>query len=215
MKSPAKIFLAAFFAVLFVGAVSAFADPITHVSADTVYTYFDPNEGPGLGRLDFEQITPVEFDCGAGVCDVYEGAYIHIWTDLVYDNPSGDLASGHFEGGEFVIRDEFDNVLLEGDVEWLDMAEVFDDVGFMSGMGFFKITGGDLKGEFGNMGEICSMSFQLNPRDIDDFSEYFDGNSDLTIMPMLVPEPSTITMIFASFLGSAAFVVRKRTSIRK
>ena len=209
MKSQAKLLAAAILAIICVGAASASADPITHVSADTVYTYFDPNEGPGLGRLDFEQDTPVEFDYDDGTCVVYEDAYIHIWTDLVQDNSSGNLASGHFEGGGFVILDEFDNVLLEGDVEWMDLAEVFDDMGFFSGMGVLTITGGDLAGDFGSMGEIYNMSFRITPRDIDDFSGYFEGDSDLTIMPV-IPEPCTIVMISASLLGGTGLVIRKR-----
>ena len=187
---------------------------VTRISADTVDTTFDPSGGAfGLGTLLLDQDTPIEIDYDNGLTEVFDDGSIQIWTDLFDDTSSGDLASGHFKGGEFIVLDDYDNTLLSGNVDWFLIGEVFDDMGFMSGTGHLVVTGGDLMGNFGTMGDLFDVTFRLDPMDIDDFNTAFTGESDLTIIPFVIPEPSTIFLMIGSASGLAVFagIMRRKT----
>ncbi|MFH1549647.1 MAG: SBBP repeat-containing protein [Planctomycetota bacterium] len=194
--------------------LAKFVPDVRQISTDTVDTSFDPNGGAfGLGTLLFEQDTPIEIDYDNGLTEVFEDGSIQIWTDLFDDTSSGDLASGYFKGGEFAIFDDDDNILLSGNVDWFLMGEVFDDMGFMSGTGHLVVTGGDLMDNFGTLADVFDVTFRLDPMDIDDFNTAFTGESDLTIIPVVVPEPSTIFLMIGSASGLAviAGIMRRKT----
>ena len=187
---------------------------VIRISADTLDTAFDPSGGAfGLGTLLLEQDTPIEIDYENGTTEIFEYGSIQIWTDLFDDTSSGDLASGHFEDGEFIILDDYDNTLLSGNVDWFLMGEVFDDMGFMSGTGRFVVTGGDLMDNFGTLADVFDVTFRLDPMGIDDFNTAFTGESDLTIIPVVIPEPSTIFLMIGSASGLAVFagIMRRKT----
>jgi len=187
---------------------------VTRISADTLDTVFDPSGGAfGLGTLLLEQDTPIEIDYDDGTTEVFEYGSIQIWTDLFDDTSSGDLASGHFEGGGFTILDDYDNTLLSGNIDWFLMGEVFDDMGFMSAMGRLVVTDGDLMDNFGTLADVFDVTFRIDPMDIDDFNTAFTGESDLTIMPVATPEPSTIFLMIGCASGLAVFagIMRRKT----
>ncbi len=212
--------------VVLIFAVEACADPvgiITHISADTVYTAFDPNLGTNLGVLEFSQYTPIEVDYDDGTSFVYgdeagEYGVFSLWTELLLDRslPNG-IAWGEF-GGEnsgfeisyFDGSDE--HILLSGEVVELSLIEVFDGMGCMSGIGNLKITGGNffLRNQFGTEGELFDVTFRIDPRQIDDFTVPFSGESDVTIVPAMIPEPCSILLFVPAVLGVGGMLIRRR-----
>jgi hypothetical protein len=192
-------------------AASAFAAPVvvTRISFDTVPTTFVPTGGAhGLGTITFAQTTPVEIDFSDGTTNVINDGLISLAVSLLTDNSIGGLAKGFFDSGAFTIKDNLNNVLLNGSVDWLRMSEVIDGAGYMSGDASLTVTGGSLKPIFGDAADMYDVTFRVNPKTISNFSNSFAGESDFTIMP-IIPEPASIMLIGGAF-ALVAGAVRKR-----
>lgn len=191
---------------------SASAAPlIVSISADTLLTNFDPSQG-AMGRVNFEQYTPIEIDYDDGTTQVFEDGHFHLWTDLFQDDSAGGMANGYFESGGFTITDGTDT-LLEGVIDWMRLIELFDGAGVIGGEGILEVTGGTMENQFGTspLGEIFDITFHVVPSGVEDFSEAFTGISDITIMPMHVPEPGTLLMLAAGLSGLARLAFRRKT----
>jgi hypothetical protein len=185
---------------------------VERISADTVGTVFNPDAGDGLGRITFSQETPIEIDWDNGMTEVVEDGSIVLWVDLSEDTSEDGLASGHFEEGEFAIWGDEGEELLTGEVDWLMMEELFDGMGIMGGAGRIIVTGGELMDSFGTMGEVVDITFNIDPRDIEDFGIAFTGESNITLQPV-IPEPASIILAGAALAGIAA-LARKRLSMK-
>jgi hypothetical protein len=129
-----------------------------------------------------------------GVQTTYDNGFLSLSTSLFDDVSVFPIASGEFLGGSFSILDNSSAALLMGDIIFLNMAELYDNIGILAGVGQFEVTGGSLSGDFiPNIGDIVQITFQIVPAAIDDFSQNFSGVSNLTLIP--IPEPLTLGLL--------------------
>jgi hypothetical protein len=124
---------------------------------------------------------------------------------LENDVSVGTIASGEFTGGSFSIMDNTPSALLQGNMLFVNMQELYNDIGILAGVGQVQVTGGSLSGDFlPAIGDIVQITFQIVPAAIDDFTQDFVSVSNLTLTP--VPEPATICLLGLGGLG----LLRKR-----
>lgn len=203
MVMKRKLFLACL-GVLILSSVS-FAT-IASVNINYVEGGFTASGGDfGKGVFSLLDSADIVVEDTGGGQTTYIGGSFSLTTSLENDVSTSPIASGEFSGGSFSIVDNALSVLLQGDILFLNMTELYDDLGILAGVGQFQVTSGSLSGDFlPATGDIVQITFQIDPASIDDFTQNFIGNSNLTLTP--VPEPATICLFGLGVLG----LVRKR-----
>lgn len=129
----------------------------------------------------------------------------NLTCSLTADTSAGGLASALFDDGSVTVLDSANAALLLGNLTSLDLHEVRDNIGYLSGSGLFTVTGGSLASQFGPMGEPVVIFFRLSPRNPANFSQSISGQTDVTLMP--IPEPAALTLLA---LGGVVALVRRR-----
>jgi len=158
----------------------------------------------GIGILTVVDSANIVVEDTLGLQSTYAGGTLMMTTSLQSDLSVGGITSGHFEGGNLSILDIGGQALLTGDVDHLELLEMFDGSGILVGTGQFDVTGGFLETDFGQTtGDIVQISFQIVPSTISDFSADFSGRTDIT----LIPEPSMVCLLG---LGALGLLCRKR-----
>ena len=198
-----RLFLACL-GVLFLSSVS-FAT-IVSVNANYVDGGFTASGGDfGIGVFSLSDTADIVVEETGGGQTTYSGGSFSMTTSLENDVSVGTIASGEFSGGSFSIMDNTPSALLEGNILFINMQELYDNFGVLGGVGQFQVTGGSLSGNFiPATGEIVEITFQVVPASINDFQQNFVGASNIALTP--VPEPATICLLGLGALG----LLRKR-----
>jgi len=138
----------------------------------------------------------------------YADTTIQFTASLLADNSSGGVANGVFGKGSYTVLDSASNVLLSGDVDQLTLMGTAG--GFLlGGSGSVTLNAGSLKSDMPSgtgSGDVITITFQLTPGPVQDFSSDFIGRTNLSIHP--IPEPATMMLLG---LGSMALIRRKRS----
>lgn len=191
----------AFSFVVLVGLVSVSMGAIQSISVN----YIDSSYTAAGGTLTLSDAADVVVEDTLGNQTTYANGSFTMATTLASDLSAGGLAYGSFTGGSLDFWDSGANSLLSGNVQTLNLTEVFNNVGILAGEGQFVVTGGSLAGDFAlPFGDIVQITFQVSPPTLSDFSADFEGISNLTITP--VPEPATIGL----FTIGSLFLIRKK-----
>lgn len=196
--------LSACLGVLILSSVS-FAT-IVSVNANYVEGGFTASGGDfGKGVFSLSDTADIVVEVTGGGQTTYNDGFFSLTTSLENDVSIYPVASGEFSGGSFSIMDSTQSALLQGDILFINMVEVYDGIGILAGVGQFQVTSGSLSGDFQPAyGEIVQITFQIVPGSINDFTQDFIGNSNLTLTP--VPEPATLCLLGLGALG----LLRKR-----
>ena len=200
-----ELFLACL-GVLFLSSVS-FATVVS-VNANYVDGGFTASGGDfSKGVFDLSDTADIVVEDTGGGQTTYGGGYFSLITSLENDVSIYPIASGEFSGGSFSIMDNTPSALLQGNILFINMQELYNDIGILAGVGQVQVTGGSLSGDFlPAIGDIVQITFQIVPAAIDDFTQDFVGVSNLTLTP--VPEPATICLLG---LGTLALLRKRRT----
>ena len=179
---------------------------IVSVNINYVNGGFTPSGGDfGLGVFSLSDTADIVVEETGGGQTTYDNGSFSLITSLENDVSTPPIASGEFAGGSFSILDSASSALLEGNVLFINLVELYDGIGILGGVGQFQVTGGSLSGDFQpSLGDIVQITFQIAPN-ISDFSQAFRGVSNLTLTP--VPEPATICLLG---FGTLALLRKRR-----
>lgn len=148
----------------------------------------------------------VQYDGGGQTS--YADTTIQFTANLLSDNSSGGTAIGVFGNGAYTVLDSSSNVLLSGQVQDLTLTGTAG--GFLlGGSGSVSLDAGSLKSDMPSgtgSGDVITITFQLVPGPVQDFSTDFTGRTNLSIHP--IPEPATMMLLG---LGSMALIRRKHS----
>jgi hypothetical protein len=176
------------------------ATPVQFISVTTVDTMFVPVSG---GILVMSGTSGINVMDTSSNTTTYVNGSFSLFTTLASDTSSGGIAKGNFAGGSFSYNDSSNNPLLSGNIVSLNLVEVFNGTGMLTGLGQFTVTGGSLQGNFGAAGQMFASSFSVPPN-ISNFSTGFNrASSNMTIQPtsIPVPEPATIALLIPAILA--------------
>lgn len=192
MKNRILITLAA--CLLF--SVIASASLIEHVSSNSISTVFDA----GTGEMTVSDTTTLTVRYADSTVTQIADTQFSMIASLLSDNSAGGIAMGLFGDGSLNIADYNGVALLTGNISYIDLGEVGNNLGILSGYGEFNITGGSMMGDLPFLtGDLVQISFSITPRNISDFSQNFSGYSNVSLVP--VPEPATIALLGLSSLA--------------
>lgn len=187
--------------VVLLGLVSVSMGAIQSINVNYVDSYYVA----AGGTLTLSDAADVVVEDTLNNQTTYPNGSFTMATTLVADLSAGGIASGQFAGGSLAFLDSGANTLLSGNVQTLNLVEVFNNLGILAGEGQFVVTGGSLAGDFAlPFGDIVQITFQVAPATLSNFSADFKGISNLTITP--VPEPATIGL----FTLGSLFLIRKK-----
>lgn len=203
MKKKRELFLACL-GVMLLSSVGFAA--IVSINVNFVSGGFTASGGDfGLGVFSLLDTADVVVEYTGGAQTTYNGGSFSLTTSLEHDVSVSPIASGEFSGGVFSILDNTSSALLQGSVLSLNIIELYDGLGMLAGEGQFQVMNGSLSGDFQPVaGKIVQITFQIAPASINDFTQDFEGVSNLTLTP--VPEPATIGLFALSSLA----LLRKR-----
>jgi subtilisin family serine protease len=198
----------AFSMTAYAGAAEFLPSEIDAVTATALRTSFDPNAGDAKqGELVASGSADVVVQHRDGQ-STFEEAFLRL-TALLESDHSGEqgtgLASGVFGDGAISLTDAIGDELLAGELLELVLNELPGGGGILAGDGRFRVTGGRLTDVFGGYGEVVQITFQVDPAGLGDFSQAFEGVTNLT----LTPEPATLGLLAAG-LGMLLWRRRRR-----
>ena len=178
---------------------------IDSINADDLDTSFVTTGGDyGFGVMTISDFADVSVEWANNSQTTYVGGSFSLITSLENDNSSGNLAKGLFSGGTVVVKDGSGADLLTGEIITMNVVEVFDGFGILTGAGQFVVTGGLLEPQFAPAGNVYQLTFEVSPVGLSNFSEDISGRSDVSLTP--IPEPATICL----FGIGAAMLARKK-----
>jgi len=186
--------------IVFCGISSAGATLIEEISVDSVDTVYDlsPNATLTIAQNGVSLVIERTGNVQQTIADVDFSMITYLQTDL--STPAGQ-AIADFAGGTITISDAT-STLLTADIGVFTVEENVNlPFALVTGSGDFNVTGGSLSGEFGPAGVIFDVTWRLS-QTIDDFSEPFTAESDVT----LTPEPSTLLLLMVGGI----FALRRR-----
>ncbi len=195
-------------ACLFVGG-SAFGDQISAVSADFLATSFSNTGGTySLGVLTIDNDADIVAEYAVPTV-IYHGGHALLTTSLFQDCSTGGVAYGIFKGGSIVLEDNTATALLTATIDTLEIAELQASPDMLAGQGTFVVTGGSLAGDFGmSVGDVFTLTFELQPAGIIDFSESGAGVSNVKLTP--IPEPGVCLLLGTACLSALGWMRRRR-----
>ena len=204
--SKLQLLTMAFLILLFVvSPLHAVVQMIDSISADDVDTSFVATGGDfGLGVMSITDFANIDVEWLDNSQTSYVGGSFSLITSLENDYSSGNLAKGLFSGGTVVVKDGSGANLLTGEIITMNVVEVFDGFGILTGAGQFVVTGGSLESQFLPAGNVYQLTFEISPAGLSDFSQDLSGRSDVSLTP--IPEPATICL----FGIGAAMLARKK-----
>lgn len=187
-------------------ACGAQATPIEDISATVVHTSYDAD----LQILTLSEVRPIEVGYVGipgvtAISDVEYSLTTHLISDM---SLMFGFAYGNFAGGSISLTADSGNgdVLLSATIDSVTVMAGGSDliaVGSFSG-----VTGTWADDWFDDQGKIYDLIWFEDPPGIDDFSQSFQGGSNITIQPVepgeVVPEPLTITVLGLGLVGIAA-----------
>ena len=196
----------AFLILLFVvSPLHAVVQMIDSINADDVDTSFVATGGDfGLGVMSITDFANIDVEWVDNSQTSYVGGSFSLITSLEDDYSEGNLAKGLFSGGTVVVKDGSGANLLTGEIISMNVVEVFDGFGILTGAGQFVVTGGSLESQFAPAGNVYQLTFEISPAGLSDFSQAISGRSDVSLTP--IPEPATICL----FGIGAAMLARKK-----
>ena len=183
-------------------AVPAQAAFITSISGSDVNTAYNPGV---LSITDTIELV-VQYDNNSQVS--FNGVQVTFTSSLVTDN-SGAAAAGTFGGGSYTIVDSASNVLLAGTITGVDLGGLFGGY-ILAGQGVVTMDSGTLLAQMpagSTQADLVNIIYSLVPAPVNNFGGAFEGGTNLTIMPMPIPEPATLVLLG---LGSLTLIRRKR-----
>lgn len=197
--------------VLLVACPVTLAVPISSITANDMISNFSTSNGNfGLGEISVEDDVEIIIEDTSNDQTTIPGGSFTLTSSLKEDNSGGDLARGYFEQGTITFLDSGDNILLEGSIISLELAEAVDGAGVLSGAGIFDVEQGSLTGDFAmTQGRIVDVTFEVTPAGFSDFSQNFTGRSNITVIP--IPEPATV-LLFGSGGLFLLYSTRRRKS---
>jgi len=192
--------------VALLSAISVSSGTIKSINVSDVDSKFTAGGGNfGLGTLVLLDAANIVVEDTLGQQISYDNGSFDMTTYLQSDNSAGGVAAGQFADGDLSFMDSGANILLSGHIGNLNVVEVFNNGRILAGEGQFVVTGGSLTGDFVlPLGKIVQITFDVPPT-ISDFSQDFDGSSNLTITP--IPEPVSIGLLA---IGGLFLCRRKR-----
>lgn len=159
----------------------------------------------GRGELTVSDAADIVIENADGQI-TYAGGTVRLVASLFDDRSADGIATGDFRGGTVTVANDMGIEMLTGDLVSLELQDVLDGAGLLSGPGRFEVTGGYLADAFGEQfGDIVQITFDIDPAGIDDFSGAFTGFSNITLTP--IPEPVTLTLLT---LGGLAMLRRRK-----
>jgi hypothetical protein len=185
--------------------VSVGSAQIESINSNYLTSSFSPIGGDwGLGLLSIDDSADIIVENTAGQQNTFAGSNFSMFTSLYQDVSAGNIAIGLFTNGALSITDSQSNVLLAGTISSMELHELYDNAGIMAGSGVFVVDDGSWMSEFGASGDIVQITFSINPKNINDFSEDFAAISNITLTP--IPEPATLALMGIAGLA----LIRKR-----
>ncbi len=135
-----RLFLACL-GVLFLSSVS-FAT-IVSVNANYVDGGFTASGGDfGIGVFSLSDTADIVVEETGGGQTTYSGGSFSLTTSLENDVSVGTIASGEFSGGSFCIMDNTPSALLEGNIVFVHMQELYDNLAYLEEWGSFRLVAG-------------------------------------------------------------------------
>gem|GEM_PF-2145104 len=198
-------------------AVAAGATPITSISASMVPTSFAPSGGDsGIGVLLLDGIQPLTVDYeGQPVPTVLPDCSFFMQMSLQGDYSDDGQVLGLFIGGELLLKDSSDTVLLDGAMVSLNLIEIGDNIGVLHASGLFTVEAGTLMADFGPTGTCHEIIFNIDkPVILDNLQVPFAGDGNISLNPDAgqeeppVPEPTVVCLLAMGLAGMA--LKRKR-----
>ena len=196
-------------------AVAAGATPITSISASMVPTSFAPSGGDyGIGVLLLDGIPPLTVDYeGQPDPTVLPDCSFFMQMSLQGDYSDDGQVFGLFMGGDLLLKDSSDTVLLDGTMLSLTLMEIGDNLGVLSASGLFTVETGTLKADFGTTGTSHEIIFNIEPVILDSLGVPFSGAGNISLNPdggqeQPIPEPTVVCLLAMGLAGMA--LKRKR-----
>ncbi len=181
---------------------------IEGISSTKLDTSFSPTGGTGLGMLTISDDAIIDIEADNGLFTFAgSGTSFQLTACLASDLSAGGDAHGEFVGGSYVLADTNGTTLLSGMVTEMDLVED-DDLNWLIGSAYLTVDSGSLQSAFGaQYGQVVQISYNLDPVDVQDFSSAFAGESNITIQPSDIPEPTTMALLI---VGGVSALIRRR-----
>ncbi len=193
-------------ALLLTVAPAAYGSVLLSLNSTFMDTTYDSATGV-LTISDAADIV-VEYDDIGQV--TYTGGSFVLTATLDTNLSAGGIAAGLFTGGTLTVKDGGGADLLLADSVDLNLAEWLDGTGFLTAAGTFNPTGGLFEPDFDIAGgKLANLTFGVDPTIGDLATDDFDGQTNVTAMPVTpVPEPATMAVVGLGLAGIA--FARKR-----
>jgi hypothetical protein len=175
---------------------------ITSVNGSDIITSFTS------GTLSINDTIAMVVQYDNGTQYSFVDSHIQFSADLISDNSAGGVASGMFGNGSYSIFDSTNTLLLSGQVEELLLTGTAGGY-LLGGYGSVTLDDGTLKSYLpsgAGSGDVVTITFQLIPGPVQDFSSDFTGRTNLSIHP--IPEPATMILLG---LGGMTLLRKKRS----